>query len=245
MQKRRLPGREDRRHIISLYDGEISYMDEHLGRLLDAMESSGLLQQSIVVVVGDHGESLGEHGYDFDHGLYVYDASIRVPLLIHAPDLPGGRVFPHQVETIDLMPTVLDLLGRPTPPSVEGRSLRPLMEGDPGWTERTAFSEASKPWNVEPDSGDVFQNAWKAKCARTSTWKYIYTPFKDSRELYLITDDPAEETNRLGPHVDVARAMEDELEGWVEHPRSRVSVEDLTPDPETLEKLKSLGYIQD
>ena len=143
------------------------------------------------------------------------------------------------------MPTVLDLLGRPTPPSVEGRSLRPLMEGDPGWTERTAFSEASKPWNVEPDSGDVFQNAWKAKCARTSTWKYIYTPFKDSRELYLITDDPAEETNRLGPHVDVARAMEDELEGWVEHPRSRVSVEDLTPDPETLEKLKSLGYIQD
>ncbi len=243
-RKRRFPSPEDRRHVISLYDGEISYMDEHLGNLFDSLERWKLSENSIVVVVGDHGESLGEHGYDFNHGLYVYDPCIRVPLLIRGPGLPQGRVVPELVETIDLMPTVLDLLDLPVPEVVEGRSLRPLLEGKP-WSERTAFSEATKPWNVEPDSGGVFQNAWKAKCARTREWKYILTPFADKRELYDLSHDPGEETNHLGTRPDIAGEMAARLEAWTERPREIIPNEDLTPDPETLERLKALGYIQD
>jgi arylsulfatase A-like enzyme len=243
--KRIFPSANDRKHIISLYDGEISYMDEHLGRLFTMMEKSGLMDHSIVVVVADHGESLGEHGYDFDHGLYVYDASIRVPLLIYAPSMAKGRVIPYQVETLDIFPTVLDLLDIPVPGPVEGQSLRPLLEGSADWTERTVFSEASKPWNVEGESDEVFRNDWKAKCARTREWKYIYTPFAKTRELYHLAQDPDEITNLLGREPDVARDLEGVLQAWTERPRRRQSTTNLADqDAETLEKLRSLGYLQ-
>ncbi|MCK4547878.1 MAG: sulfatase-like hydrolase/transferase, partial [Candidatus Eisenbacteria sp.] len=244
-QKRVFPSSRDRDHIVSLYDGEISYMDMHLGRLLKEFDRSGLMDNSVLIVVADHGESLGEHGYDFDHGLYVYDASIRVPLLIHVPRLAEGTVIVQQVETLDILPTILDVMGHPIPDVVEGRSLKPLLAGDTSWTERTVFSEASKPWNAEGESGEIFRNERKAKCARTRDWKYIYTPYARSRELYELSKDPAETVNLVAKRPDLAAEMEKHLQFWAQAPRERQPADDLvSQDPETLEKLRSLGYLQ-
>lgn len=242
--ERVVPTEADRRYVISLYDGEISYMDEHLGRLLEEFDRSGLAEHSIVVVVADHGESLGEHDYHFDHGQYVYDASIRVPLLLHCRSLyPRGRVVTEQVDILDLMPTILDLLDLAIPDLVEGRSLGPLIEGDPAWSERVVFSEASKPWNVGTDSGATFQNDPKAKCARTREWKLVDTPFVGIRELYYLPEDPRETVNLIASKPAVAEALGKHLDEWLTRPRTRFPAKDLTPDPDTLEKLRSLGYI--
>jgi len=243
-EKRVFPSAEDRRHVIALYDGEVSYLDEHVGRLLDALDETRLAERSVVVVVADHGESLGEHEYDFDHGMYVYDASIRVPLLVRDPSVAGGRVVDEQVQTLDLAPTILDLVGLPIPERMEGRSLAPLMRGRTPDAEPVVFSEASKPWNVEGESETVFRNEWKAKCARTDGWKFIYTPFAERWELYDLARDPGETLNLYGSEPARAEQMRRMLQAWATRPRSRLPTLDFTTDPETLERLRSLGYIQ-
>ena len=109
------------------YDAEIAVADTQLGRLLDKLQVDGRLDETLVVVLSDHGEMLGEHG-EHTHGFFIYDAAVHIPLIIAGPGVPA-RVVPNQVRIVDVMPTVLDLLGEPAPPAVQGVSLRPLAEG--------------------------------------------------------------------------------------------------------------------
>src|SRR5205814_783585 len=113
--------------MIGAYDAEIATADVQVGRLIDHLATTGRLDRTIVVVLGDHGESLGEHGEE-QHGFFVYDADIRIPLILAGPGVPA-LVVGDQVRIVDVMPTILDRLGIDIPRSMQGRSLLPLAHG--------------------------------------------------------------------------------------------------------------------
>jgi arylsulfatase A-like enzyme len=138
----RLDGVTDAAVYVSRYDGEIALVDRQIERLLAQLEDSGRRQRTVIAVTADHGESLTEHGYYFDHGNELYGPSLRVPLLLAGPGVPGdGRRLDAVVRLPDLMPTLLELAGRPAPPGLPARSLIPLWSGATA-LPREAVSEA-------------------------------------------------------------------------------------------------------
>ena len=125
----------------NLYVGEIAFADSQVGRLIDGLERRKLLDRSVVVVAGDHGESLGERG-ERDHGIFIYENVLRVPLIMRAPGLAPGRVG-DVVRLTDVMPTILDLLDVPAPAAdLDGISLVPLMSGQAANLDLEAFAES-------------------------------------------------------------------------------------------------------
>ncbi len=120
------PDERDIRHLIASYDGEIRQTDEDLGELLAALEDKGLFRNSLVIVLGDHGEEFYEHGHTSHHG--IYDELIHIPLVISVPGGPR-RSTEALVSQVDVLPTILDYLGIPVPEACRGRSLRPVIEG--------------------------------------------------------------------------------------------------------------------
>jgi len=122
----------DLEHVLALYDGEIRYTDHHIGRVLDHLESLGLLDDTVVIVTSDHGEEFFEHG-DKGHNKTLHEEVIRVPLLLAWPRrVPGGRVVGVHARLVDLVPTVLDLAGLPPGEEAMGRSLVPALDGEEG-----------------------------------------------------------------------------------------------------------------
>jgi len=122
------PPAAERARFAHPYDGEIAFTDAQLGRLLEALRAAGVEERTLVVVLSDHGEGLGEHG-ESTHGLLLYESTLRVPLVIAGPGVPPGRVVEERVGTIDVLPTLLALLGLPRPEGLPGRDLRPAMSG--------------------------------------------------------------------------------------------------------------------
>src|SRR5439155_1554266 len=127
------------------YLGEVAFVDSQVGRLVNFLESRDLLRKTVVVVVGDHGESLGEHG-ESTHGFFVYEGVLHVPFVILAPyDLMAGRRVTGVVRSVDVLPTVLDLLGIRLDEPIDGRSVVPLMTGAVRELNLAAYSEAMYP----------------------------------------------------------------------------------------------------
>ncbi len=221
------------RGLSGLYDGEIAFADSQVGRVLDWLDERSLAANTIVVVVGDHGESLGEHG-ESEHGYFVYDATVRVPLILRVPgvDLEGVRV-PSQVRTIDVAPTVLDLAGIDVPETLHGQSLVPLMLDPKAQGPPAAYSESM---SVH------LQYGWAALYSlRSEGYKFIDAP---RAELYALADDPGERRNRLAELPDVAgelRARLAALRDAIEAGAPETEEADL--DEETLAMLAALGYV--
>jgi arylsulfatase A-like enzyme/tetratricopeptide (TPR) repeat protein len=216
-----------------LYDGEIAFTDSQVGRLLDWLDERGLAENTVVVVVGDHGESLGDHN-EKEHGFFIYDATVRVPLIIRVPggDIEQIRV-PAQVRTIDVLPTVLDLVGVESPASLHGESLVPLML-DPGRAgPEFAYSE-SMAVNL--------QYGWSALYSiRTADHTFIDAP---RSELYDHRQDSAETDNLLRDLPDLA----DELRAELGRIREEMEIgapktQEANLDQETLGMLAALGYV--
>ncbi len=130
-------------HIKALYDGEIAYTDQEIGRLLDALPSLGLDQKTVVVLTADHGESLGEHQFWFDHGEFLYETCIHIPLIVRVPGAPPS-VVPAQVGLIDVGPTLLDLFGLDALEGVPGRSFAAAFNGG-AVTGRELVVESGEP----------------------------------------------------------------------------------------------------
>ncbi len=126
------------------YDGEIAFADAQLGRLLRFLKEKGLYQNTLIVLSGDHGESLGEHG-EKTHGFFIYNATMHVPLIIRLPGKPAALVVGDPVSLIDLMPTILAAAGLETPAQVQGRSLLPSLQGKPGEPNRSLYGETFLP----------------------------------------------------------------------------------------------------
>ena len=221
------------RGIGGLYDGEIAFTDSQIGRLLDWLEEQGLSDDTLVVVVGDHGEALGDHG-ESEHGYYIYDATVRIPLMIKAPgaDLENIRVS-QQVRTIDVLPTVLDLVGVDAPGPVQGESLVPLMVDPESGGPRTAYSESMS---------IHLQYGWSALYGlRTAEHKYIEAP---RPELYSLGEDPSERRNRVREESELAARLQVELAALrAEIEAGAPDAEEADLDDETLSMLAALGYV--
>lgn len=211
------------------YDGEIAFADAALAATLDALGRLGRLEETMVAVIGDHGESLGEHGEE-THSMFVYESAIRVPLLLWAPRaLPAGRVVDEPVRAIDLAPTLLDLLDAPPLPRAEGRSLRPLIEERREGPPPPAYSETLLP--------KLYMNWAPLRALRDGRYKLIDAP---RPELYDLENDPAERENLVAQRPETARVLRAALER-VGGGEGAMSVGAL--DREALEKLAALGYL--
>ena len=122
------PGDLAERYRQAPYDGEIAFVDRQLARLLHALEVANETARTVVLVTADHGESLGEHG-EGTHGVFVYDATLRVPWVMAGPQIPAGQVSRTVARSIDVLPTLADYAGLPRLNDVDGRSLRPAADG--------------------------------------------------------------------------------------------------------------------
>jgi len=211
------------------YAGEIAYVDDQIGRVLQWLDARGLTDRTIVAAIGDHGESLNEHG-EGTHGLFIYDATTRIPFIVRAPfTATRGRRVPGVVRSEDLMPTILDLVGRPSPKEAQGRSLVPLLTGAARDLNLDAYSESLYARN---------HYGWsELKSIRSGRFKYISAT---RPELYDLERDPGELNNLFVERRQLADRMAAELG------RLSIEVEQAGPsavDPETRERLAALGYI--
>jgi len=217
-----------------LYDGEIAYVDFLIGKVLNNLRKKEILEKTIIIIVGDHGESLGEHREN-RHGFFIYDATISVPLIIHFPSSKlEGKQVTAQVETIDIMPTLLQILGLPVPYEVQGKGLIPLIMGKNSREKHLAYSETYYP---------RYRYGWsELKSLRSTQYKYIQAP---RRELYDLTKDPDEQHNMYKQNLKIGKKFEQKLKSLQEE-MSAEGVEEKGPqklDEESREKLMALGYI--
>ncbi|HET8644195.1 MAG TPA: sulfatase, partial [Vicinamibacteria bacterium] len=167
------------------YDGEVAYADAQLGRLVSWLDRSGARGRTLVVVTSDHGEGLGEHGED-EHMLFVYDATLRVPLILSQPGaLPGGKVVAGQFRSVDLLPTVLELLGLAAP-ATSGASRAEQVRAGTRIPDNESYAESLY--------GSLHFGWAPLRALRAEGWKYIDAP---RAELYRVSEDPGELRNLL------------------------------------------------
>ena len=218
-------------HHVSQYDGAIAYMDDQVGELIDRLKALGLYEDALIIVASDHGEALGEKDI-IGHALSVYQDEVHIPLLIKYPRDTRQRAVDDVVTTVDILPTVLDLIGEEGPAEIQGHDLKALERGAP----RAVFSESFP--NISP-VGSRFDRIERAVFLKE--WKLIRSTNREN-ELYDLSKDPREQDNLFGAHAGAGQ-LEDLLNQWLD----TVEEEAQAPadlDPETIERLKSLGYIQ-
>jgi tetratricopeptide (TPR) repeat protein/arylsulfatase A-like enzyme len=212
------------------YDGEIAYTDAEIGRLLSGLDKLGVLKNTLIVLAGDHGEGLGEHG-EATHSLLVYDATLRTPLIFCLPKRgPLGKVVERQVSNVDIAPTILDLAGIKTDVRFDGSS---LIRG-PQAHDDTIYAETIS---------TLVLHGWSPLfCVRQQDAKYIHAP---RPELYDLKKDPKELNNLLDERPEQVALLSRKLE---EHIGSDLFGADalaqmVTMDQETADKLADLGYV--
>ena len=231
------------RYKSAPYDGGVAYADSVLGKLLDQLRARGLYENSLIAVMSDHGESLGDHGEDF-HGFFLYDATIRVPLLLK---MPGERCAGKRIEThvglVDVLPTILQTAGIDVPQEMQGESLLALMEPKPSSAAGMGFVPASSPDRPEYAETDYGLRAYgwsSVRSLRTSKYLFIEAP---RRELYDLAADPKAQHNLAATSKAVADTLQSQLDDFRRKTAKRGEAPSLNADPEAQEKLAALGYM--
>ena len=234
--------RRGRNGYIDRYDCQLRYLDDRVADVLASVD----LSDTLVVVLSDHGESLAERFHKFDHGGQVFDEQIRIPLIVAAPGLRARRVEPI-VETVDLLPTLLELLGVELPADlpIQGASLVPLMRGVSEEGRQYTFSSARARTMRHADRGYALNPRRRILAIRSADWKLIRYPGRDADplELYNVHSDPGESHNVVLDHDDLVSTLMDQLRRWeslATDPRTGPA----EVDTETLEGLRALGYVQ-
>jgi arylsulfatase A-like enzyme len=243
--KTRLPEREVE-HAVAHYDGEVAYADLAVGDLMKTIEEMGLLDRTLVVITSDHGESLGEHDYFFEHGAYLYDPTVRVPLVMSLPSrLPSGAVVESQVRTIDIMPTILDAAGLPAPAGLQGESLLALARGRGGQPPLLAYSESGRNFYRENPRQPIDGVAGKWRMIRSDTHKLILIPDDPEPiwELYDLRADPGETQNIWDSAPEAGEPLREALLAILGSDPRRDDREDPPLPPELRDHLRSLGYV--
>ena len=249
--------------IIASYDGEIAYTDQEIGRLLDALDSLGLTDETLVVATGDHGEGLMEHSH-LTHGVHIYEEAVRVPLVMRWPgQIAAGRSVSIPVELTDVAPTILELVSpgvgalpgrgaeaarwdelmRDEAGAARGRSLAPLLSSSVETLDETAIRPVF--FYRRHYDGAMVGLVWaegEKFGLRDGRWKYIRGNAAQSGELYDLEADPGERDDLSARLPEIARRLSQTLDEW----RRSVSRED--PATESLPaedraKLEALGYV--
>ena len=217
--------------LTGLYDGTIGYLDARIGELLEDLRASGDLEDTVVVVTADHGDSLGEHGY-LGHRLYLYEELVRVPLIVNHPGtFPAGTVVEEQAELGDLFPTLLELAG--AAPAAGATPFRSLL---PGAAPAPPYAVLE---NTAPKALDLVQ----MRALRTPHRKFIWR--SDGRhQLFDLELDPGEEHDLSPTAPDVVESMLTTLDDWERSfAGTTLQPAEAAYDEATLERLRGLGYI--
>lgn len=215
------------RYSTEPYDGEVAYADAQAGWLIDRLREGDRVSDALVIVASDHGEGLGEHG-EPTHGTFAYNSTLRVPLILWLPGRIQPATFAPPARLVDVMPTLLDLIGLPAPPGLDGRSLRAAFSGETPYEEAPSYFEAlnaNLTRNWAPLTGLVYRG-----------YKVIDLPIP---ELYDLGADPAESQNLYTRQRDLAR----DLEARLDRVARPVVPGKAAADPEVRARLRSLGYI--
>jgi arylsulfatase A-like enzyme/tetratricopeptide (TPR) repeat protein len=220
-----------RQYAKNLYDGEIAYMDEQVGRLLDGLDQLGLASRTLIIAVGDHGESLGEHG-ESTHGIFLYDATLHVPLIVAGPDVPRGEVIADQVRSIDIHPTVMEFLHLTASPEAQGVSLWPLMQHGTHVRSNYSYAETLYP--------RTYMGWSELRAMRTDGWKFILAPHP---ELYDLHRDPGELQNLVARHPVEAGQFQSLIWKVAGTQAKTEKVTTVPLDEQTRRELESLGYV--
>jgi arylsulfatase A-like enzyme len=216
------------------YEGEIAYSDASLGKLFTYLRQRGLYDHTMIVMMSDHGESLGAHGESM-HGIFLYDETIHVPLLFKLPgEVLAGRRVGTRVRLVDVAPTVLSMLSLPLPPTFQGESLVPLMKGSQKSTEDLpAYSETDYPRRAF---------GWSAlRSLRAGKYLFVHAP---KRELYNQSQDKSAAHNLAASSPPVASTLQAQLNDFYDKTTSyhgKSSQAPLTSDQ--AENLAALGYV--
>jgi len=213
------------------YDGEIAFMDEHVGKIVGKLRDNGILQRTLIIIAGDHGEAFGEKE-EKGHGVFLYEQTMRVPLIFYAENrLPRGRVVGSRVRLIDIPASVLDMLGLPGLKDSQGTSLLPYIQGKRK-DDQSSYIETYYPRE---------NYGWSELVGLLrGEWKYIRAP---REELYDLKQDPKEEKNLAGARPDIVRDMGAGLDKLVREYPSPSRAEKKTLTGEESERLRSLGYV--
>ena len=221
-------------YSLTPYDGEIAYVDREVGKFLERLRHLGLMDETLVVLVSDHGEGLGDHG-EATHGVFLYESTLRVPMILSLPGvLPRGKRVSTPIRTIDLMPTVLKLVDLPEPEDIQGTSLLPLASRRGADLLLKSVSESILPRE---------NYGWSELASiRVGDWKYILAP---REELYDLRTDPQELKNLADRReADLGRFREEVHRLMADAaPVGRPAAYRQELDETARERLLSLGYL--
>lgn len=213
------------------YDGEIAFADGQVGRVIRFLKEKGLYQNTVIILSGDHGESLGEHG-EKTHGFFIYNATLHVPLILHLPGQTAGKVVSANASLADLMPTALQSLNVAVPGEVQGRSLLPLIKDEKDAAARGLYAESFLP--------RIHFNWSELRGLETERYHFIDAP---KPELYDLQKDPGETQNLITQKKAVADEIRAQLTTVIrQYSAGKELAEKTGLDPALMERLKSLGY---
>jgi arylsulfatase A-like enzyme len=249
--RRQTIGHQDRlAFYVARYDAEIAYADEQIGELLDRLAADGRMADTMTAFTSDHGESLGEHHYFFDHGRFAFQTCLHVPFVLHWPGRIEPKVERDPVELLDLGPTLLETAGLLTPGRgfAQGTSLWPVLRGD-ARPDSAVFAEG----------GTATRGNW-IKTAREGRFKVHHTRMGGEQRwiggsgvdlvLYDLEADPGETINVAGKHPEIAERLKRQLWRWWNEPEFDVHTDDQLEcgagravEGDTTEQLRALGYL--
>jgi len=228
----------DRQYGERPYDGEIAHTDENVGRIIDSLKQKGLYDSCLIVLLGDHGEGLGEHG-EATHGFFIYDSTLRIPLIFKLPGIsaPRAKRYAGPLRIIDVVPTVLQILGlsgRVRAAGVQGRGAYAPLLGKGSLTELISQAETMLPFYHFEYS--------PLTSIRMGRYKYIEAP---KPELYDTVADPGETRNLYAEQKAMAAQLRELLRQDIARYSPKKAAADVPRDvdPATVEKLASLGYL--
>jgi len=234
--------------VVSRYDAEIAFADAQIGRLLETVKHLGIAEETLIVVAGDHGEGLAQHGHMY-HGDYIYEEAVRVPLVFRWPGriLPA-RVIEAPVQVNDLTPTILDLLGIPGT-NLEGRTLAPALVGDAGLdaehplyfqTDRQLSSQRFRYLDSTVGSDWSIGERFGIRLGR---WKYSEDWGRESQELFDLAEDPEESRNLALELPDRTAELSRRLREW-RRSDTAAAATSARMSEDDIARLRALGYVR-
>lgn len=242
------PDADDRlNRMRHAYAGEVSFMDEHLGRLLDGLRERGILDRALLAVTSDHGENLGDHGGMISHGWSTYQTEMDAVGLIRLPGAAGGGTVVRRVTSnIDILPTILEQLGLPVPPAVEGEAID--FGGGEGPAPSVRFGEAAR----APTDARLPASAWpnfnKMACVWKGPLKYQVSLYRREQALYDLERDPGETRNLLAADDEAwkrkAQELRNRLKAWNRQADPLPSEFEREQIEDTRRRLRALGYLE-
>jgi arylsulfatase A-like enzyme len=234
-----VPGKDRRAWYVSQYDGEIATVDAEVGKVLEALHASPARERTLVILTSDHGESLGEHDYFFDHGENLFDPCLRIPLVVALPGTGAGRRSDVFASTLDLLPTILDAVKVSWPPDLAGESLLGASGGGKGPARERLFAQNERSLSA----------SWDRR------FKVVATP-QGTATHYGLFDreaDPGETQDLAAAKPAELRPARRELELFLERgdrEGSKIQAQlgaargEVPMSREACEKLRALGYVQ-